>query len=117
MRNLEKESKQPWLDLLSQFRKAPLEPFNPDQYSHSDTKDNEARLLDVEKDDIALFAKLIARDCYLLSYRKLQSRISSCDAMTMAFKFLAFVGSEHYVSITYHYRTSLNVAIAVDIDS
>jgi len=54
--------------------------------------------LDVTKGDISLFAKLIARGCYLLSNIKLDSRISSCDALTLAFKFLAFVGSEHDVS-------------------
>ena len=118
MRNVEKDdSKKPWLDLLSQFRKVPLDTSatdDDDDDDDDDVKDNEGRLLDVEKDDIALFAKLIARDCYLLSYRKLESRISSCDAMTMAFKFLAFVGSEHNVSPLCHYDVPLGVAISVE---
>ena len=97
MKNLEKDSKQPWLDLLSSFRKNPLDTQELDNVD--ETKENEGRLLDFAKSDIALFAKLIGRDCYLLSYQKLESRISSCDALTIAFKFLAFVGSEHYVSI------------------
>jgi hypothetical protein len=100
MKNIEKDSKQPWLDLLSQFRKIPLVTQKTD--GDDDAKGNVGRLLDVTKSDIALFAKLIGRGCYLLSYQKLESRISSCDAVTIAFKFLAFVGSEHDVSTTDH---------------
>ena len=100
MKNVEKDSKQPWLDLLSQFRKIPLDTQETD--GGNDAKENVGRLLDVTKSDIALFAKLIGRGCYLLSYQKLESRISSCDALTIAFKFLAFVGSEHDVSTTDH---------------
>ena len=95
MKNLEKDSKEPWLDLLSQFRKRP--PLGTEAFDISDeaNNENEGNLLDFSKSDIDLFAKLIARDCYLLSYQNLESRISSCDALTIAFKFLAFVGSEH----------------------
>ena len=95
MKNLEKDSKDPWLDLLSQFRKH--HPIDTEAFDVGDeaTNENEGNLLDFSKSDIELFAKLIARDCYLLSYQKLESRISSCDALTIAFKFLAFVGSEH----------------------
>jgi hypothetical protein len=100
MKNVEKDSKRPWLDLLSQFRKIPLDTQETDD--GDDAKENAGRLLDVTKSDIALFAKLIGRDCYLLSYHKLESRISSCDGLTIAFKFLAFVGSEHDVSTTDH---------------
>jgi len=88
MKHLEKDSKKPWLDLLSQFRKIPLEP-------NEEAKESEGNLLNFARSDITLFEKLIGRDCYLLSYQKLESRISSCDALTLAFKFLAFVGSEH----------------------
>ncbi len=91
MKHLEKDPKQPWLDLLSQFRKIPLEP-------NEEAKESEGNLLDFARSDITVFEKLIGRDCYLLSYQKLESRISSCDALTLAFKFLAFVGSEHDVS-------------------
>eukprot|EP00531_Pseudo-nitzschia_arenysensis_P006930 CAMPEP_0116138906 /NCGR_PEP_ID=MMETSP0329-20121206/13023_1 /TAXON_ID=697910 /ORGANISM="Pseudo-nitzschia arenysensis, Strain B593" /LENGTH=458 /DNA_ID=CAMNT_0003633903 /DNA_START=119 /DNA_END=1495 /DNA_ORIENTATION=- len=91
MKHLTKDSKQPWLDLLSQFRKIPLDAPESDE----ETKEKEGNLLDFTKSDITLFANLIGRNCYLLSYQKLKSRISSCDALTLAFKFLAFVGSEH----------------------
>lgn len=96
MKGLEKDSKQPWLHLLSQFRKIPLETQEMDD--GDETMEHEGRLLDVNRSDIELFAKLMGRDGYLLSYQKLQSRISACDALTIAFKFLAFVGSEHDVS-------------------
>jgi hypothetical protein len=98
MKNLEKDSRQPWLDLLSQFHTIPLD--TPGADSVDETTESEGNLLDVAKSDIALFAKLIGRDCYLLSNHKLASRISSCDALTMGFKFLAFVGSEYDVSMT-----------------
>lgn len=96
MKHLTKESKQPWLDLLSQFHKI----RRGVQESDEERKENEGNLLDFAKSDITLLANLIGRNCYLLSYQKLQSRISSCDALTLAFKFLAFVGSEHNVSTT-----------------
>lgn len=95
MKNLEKDSKEPWLDLLSQFRKIPPHKYD----SNGESKESEGNLLDFSKSDIELFAKLIGRDCYLLSYQKLESRISSCDALTIAFKVLAYVGSEHDVSL------------------
>ncbi|MGK3742036.1 MAG: hypothetical protein ACI90V_008890 [Bacillariaceae sp.] len=104
MKNLEKDSKQPWLNELSKFRKiTPVD--DPSEIENLDCEQageagggGRGRLLDVIEADIALFSKLIARDCYLLSYKKLESRISACDALTIAFKFLAFVGSEHDVS-------------------
>lgn len=105
MKNLEKDSKEPWLDLLLQFRKDPAlatEALDSDDEANNE---NEGNLLDFTKSDIDLFAKLIARDCYLLSYQKLESRISSCDALTIAFKFLAFVGSEHDVSLILFFLT------------
>ena len=110
MKNLEKDSKQPWLNELSKFRKVPPVDDQSATISTVDSSDcdqaedsgegGRGRLLDVTEADITLFSKLIARDCYLLSYKKLESRISACDALTIAFKFLAFVGSEHDVSIT-----------------
>jgi len=96
MKNLSPDSNQPWLDLLSQFRKHPRDTQETDD--NDSLEENDGRLLDVTKGDISLFAKLISRGCYLLSNIKLDSRISSCDALTLAFKFLAFVGSEHDVS-------------------
>jgi len=104
MKNIEKDPKQPWLNELSKFRKVPA--INSSMISNTkniecveeeeaDGGERRGRLLDVTKDDISLFSKLIARDCYLLSYKKLDSRISACDALTIAFKFLAFVGSEY----------------------
>jgi hypothetical protein len=110
MKNLEKDSKQPWLNELSKFRKVPPVDDQSATISEVDSLDcgqaeesgegGRGRLLDVTEADITVFSKLIARDCYLLSYKKLESRISACDALTIAFKFLAFVGSEHDVSIT-----------------
>ena len=109
MKNLEKDSKQPWLHELSKFRKVPPVDDQSATISTVDSSDcdqaeesgegGRGRLLNVTEADITLFSKLIARDCYLLSYKKLESRISACDALTIAFKFLAFVGSEHDVSI------------------
>ena len=96
MKNLERDSKQPWLDMLSQFRKIAVN--SSETENRDDATGDWGRFLDVTKADIALFSKLIARDCYLLSYKNLESRISSCDSLTIAFKFLAFVGSEHEVS-------------------
>ena len=107
MKNLAKESKQPWLDLLSQFRKIPAD--TDEFYDDDEAKESEANLLNFSKSDIELFAKLIGRDCYLLSYQKLESRISSCDALTLAFKFLAFVGSEHDVSAAHFSNENRNL--------
>lgn len=93
MKNLEHDSTQPWLDMLSQFRKNDPNALDIDEMGRA--KADGGRKLDIDKADITLFAKLVARDCYLLSYQKLKSRVSSCDALTNAFKFLAFIGSEH----------------------
>lgn len=103
MRNVEKDSKEPWLDELSKFLKVPAldsskvigtENLEGNQEAAISVEEN-CRLLDINETDLTLFSKLIARDCYLLSSRKLESRISACDALTIAFKFLAFVGSIH----------------------
>eukprot|EP00536_Pseudo-nitzschia_multiseries_P016201 jgi/Psemu1/45303/gm1.45303_g len=93
MKNVDHGSKPPWLNLLSQFRKSDLELQDIDNDTKS--KANEGSYLDINKTDITLFAKLVARDCYLLSSQSMKSRVSTCNAMTSAFKFLAFVGSEH----------------------
>ena len=102
MKNVENDSNQPWLDTLSQFRR--MCPDSSEMDDGNDAKDNGGKILDVANADIALYAKLLARGCYLLSHQKLMSRISSCNAMTLAFKFLAFVGSQYDVSTRMYCR-------------
>lgn len=101
MKGLEREPEQPWLDTLSMFRRATPQALGTTtihELQKNAADRNAKQLLNITAPDIALFSKLLARNGYLLSYRKLKSRITSCEGLTSGFKFLAFVGSEHQVS-------------------
>jgi hypothetical protein len=104
MRGLEREPKHPWLEAVSMFRETtPPEGLGTGAIHESekttwdDRQGSATKSLSIPATDIALFSNLIARNGYLLSNRKLKSRILACEGLTSGFKFLAFVGSEHQV--------------------
>jgi hypothetical protein len=102
MQGLAREPKQPWLETLSIFRKGNACGQN---YTVTETVEDDLGLgeqenpLTISRNDVSIFAKLIGRNGYLMSYQTLKSRISACECLTSGFKFLAFVGSEYQVKI------------------
>lgn len=88
------DPKQPWHDALVAYRKAPANGFHSEK--NDDTHDNEQqKLLPLSEKDVGLCSKLNAQGCYLLSNSSLKTRILACESLTLGFKFLAFVGSNH----------------------
>jgi hypothetical protein len=98
-RDIESESQNDWLDKLYKFRKSnSVRPIH-EEFPQNARREREhlLRFLDVSANEIEIFSTLIARNCTLLSNQNLSIRISSCQGLLSAFRFLAFVGTVHEV--------------------
>jgi hypothetical protein len=100
-------SSQPWLQLLSVFRKptrdglsAPSADLSDDDPSDSvQERDTTVdKCLAIDMTEIDCVSLLITRSCYFLSHESLRVRISTCDSLTSGFRFLAFVACSYHVS-------------------
>lgn len=101
-------SSQPWLDLLSPFRKASLDDFQAPSgeeegpsYDLNDTEETSVERLSVGMTEVNFVSKIIFRGCYFLSSESLRVQIATCDSLSSGFKFLAFVACVHEVSCRY----------------
>jgi hypothetical protein len=103
-------SSQPWLKLLSVFRKptrdglsSPSADLSDDGDPSDDSvqeRDNtvDKKCLAIDMAEIDCVSLLITRSCYFLSHESLRVRISTCDSLTSGFRFLAFVACSYHVS-------------------
>jgi hypothetical protein len=97
---METSHNMPWIDVLYQFQKISSDiGLHKRTTIHKAEEQDPSTYLDISQQDIDLFTRLIARNCYLLSYPTLKIRVSACQGLTWGFRFLAFVGNVHKVRV------------------
>jgi hypothetical protein len=89
---------EPWLDLLSHFRKPTLSGFQESAPEKQDTMREKHAALDIGIGEIGFVSKLITKDCYLLSNKSLMVQVSACGSLTSGYRLLAFVSCNYEVS-------------------